>query len=399
MTGRRVDGELLRETYLQLLLRAAVSPEVTSAGESGDGEALANARNRLRIEGPLRDDARDLSVPVADCAVASVVDAMAMAIAASVPNPFEGLPEVPTEVSRILGRRGWAKRVYRADKDLVVGMGLWDQPPHVQSVRVGMLRELVRALLPDDFLDELGTHWSELTLPVDPGPRLGLAVSREVARLLDDSGIVAPEFPAHVVPYLESEGGLDLSTTGVPFEPYAGYGLDFGGPAARRVPASYFASALADYVVAGGHSGQGGTFWGFVVRGGGVFSSVQLQISGYDPDRDGSPRLSGRVIREFNRLLAPLQNRGRRELSVGVLFSVYRRDAHVVTKDRSAWIEVNEEDAWLDLPPGWGYAMVNDWENRLHPAGPPSGASEELVAAMEFLRLACEITERPLDVD
>jgi hypothetical protein len=200
--------------------------------------------------------------------------------------------------------------------------------------------------------------------------------------------IETPTIPDHLVGALRSPDGPFVTTDGTRWDAFGGYGLEFGfGVGARVRPelGAYRSAAMPDYFIAGGKDNGYSTMWGFAVRSGGLFASVQLKIG--DAMVDGPPSHTQRVMQAYNRLLAPMLGEADRPLNTCVLFSAYRNCAGVLTTYEPAWLDAQPSSRpLLEAPPGWGYATELTGDDDFTATQVTDGdAPEELRAGVDFL--------------
>jgi hypothetical protein len=204
------------------------------------------------------------------------------------------------------------------------------------------------------------------------------------------AGIETPTIPDHLIAGLRSSEGPFVTTDGTRWDAYGGYGLEFGfGVGGHLEPdlGDYLSAAMPDYFIAGGKGNGYNTMWGFAIRSGGLFASVQLTTWNWNESDKGSPTQAQRAMQSFNRILAPFLGEPDRPLNTCVLYSPLRNYAGVLTTYRPAWLDAQPSEVpLLAPPPGWGYAtkLFRRDTFTVTPVA-DDDAPEELLAGIRFL--------------
>lgn len=308
----------------------------------------------------------------------------------------EGWLEIPPEIGRVTFDQGWLDPLVRAHQ-------LWERtseseemPFKTKVIRKEFVHACVSDFLDDAFLAKLTNLLQNekartSSFPVEAAFPALTALDKELWGM----NLACPKVPQHVVPYLQYvEYPACLVTIGSPIDFRVIPSEAMDGERDVYTIASSLGQHLRDgdpdFFVSTARNGVSRTSWKFVCRGGGILTCVELLVS---ETETGTLRVTNSQasfwMSEFNRLIAPLQDRGKRSMKVALGFNEARGDAYVITNSPPPDLERGDADSSHDLPQDWRY-VVNLEGQRFEIADfqdlqwDPS-LSEEVQAALELL--------------
>lgn len=308
----------------------------------------------------------------------------------------EGWLEIPPEIGRVTFDQGWLNPLVRAHQ-------LWERtseseemPFKTKVIRKEFVHACVSDFLDDAFLTKLTNLLQNEKARTSSFPEeAAFPALTALDKDLWGMNLPCPKVPQHVVPYLQYvEYPACLLTLGSPIDlrVIPSVSTDEEGDNFNIVSdlGQYFRDRDPDYFVSTAIHANPTTSWRFISRGGGVFTYFELLARGTE---SGALQVTNSQasfwISEFNRLVAPLQDRGKRSMTVGLGFNEARGDAYVIANSPPPNLERGDLASSHDLPPGWRY-VVNLEGQRFEIADfqdlqwDPS-LSEEVQAALELL--------------
>jgi len=216
-----------------------------------------------------------------------------------------------------------------------------------------------------------------------------------------DHGLVYPELPMALHSELMAPKGFERVTTKqVDLDPMAGYGLEFGGNGFGRDLHPYLEEAEPFFVSAARSNGYSSQ-WGFAVRSGPLFVSVQKGLVLGRRQGDRGSQLN-RATCAFNDLLAGYLVSDSTDPSVAVLLSSYRGYAFVLSKNPNHCVVMGDEIKLIEgfrVPDDWGLVAAFDSGGLLSATSIElhrrTKGSAVLRAAVAFLRIVASTVEYP----
>lgn len=276
-----------------------------------------------------------------------------------VPRALEGFKEVPFEVSDLLWKDGWGHLMNAVGEAWSWGRRMHDQDPWVVGARRAFIDALAVVAIPDEsiYAGDISKWMMQASRVRSEEAEIALDSLRQRFKKL---GMTSPRIPEPVSRHVRLGPSGGIVTSGVAIEEIAGYGLELAANH-HNIPYDYLVEDQPNYFISHGRGNGYSSMWGLVARGGGLFASIQnviwnadLRPGRSDPSDGALAKGVSRVMEAFNELLVPILERGTRPLSVGVVFSTYRRDALVVAKTGS-WRGTSNPR--VQLPPGWSCVL------------------------------------------